>query len=139
MNRKIVWENLKWTHDPVSGMVEEENDEFSDDYNEDLDSRNSIKGSFVRTAFGIYDVKDAFNPMKQFVFWVGHVNFDLTPEEASILVKVPGIEKLKIQTRYRFMIAVGKAFEFSDVRKNINEQLKIVEVITQENIEQNEI
>ena len=30
------------------------------------------------------------------------------------------------------MIAVGKAFDFSDVRKSINESLKIVETITTE-------
>ena len=34
-----------------------------------------------------------------------------------------GIELLKVFSRYRFLVGVGKMFEFSDVRKTIEDTL----------------
>lgn len=55
--------------------------------------------------------------------WVGHTNFDLTVNVKNILDKVPGVEVLKILTRYRFFIGVGKLFDFKEVRKEIEDTL----------------
>jgi len=55
--------------------------------------------------------------------WVGHTNFDLTPNIKNMLDKIPGIEVLKILSRYRFFIGVGKLFDFKEVRKEIEENL----------------
>lgn len=55
--------------------------------------------------------------------WVGHANFDITPTIKHILDKVEGIEVLKICSRYRFFIGVGKMFNFKSVRKDLEKQL----------------
>lgn len=52
--------------------------------------------------------------------WIGHCNFDVTEEIKNILDETPGIEVLKVISRYRFFIGVGKMFEFKDVRKHID-------------------
>ena len=55
--------------------------------------------------------------------WIGHCNFDITEEIKNELDETPGIEVLKIISRYRFFIGVGKMFEFKDVRKHISKTI----------------
>ena len=55
--------------------------------------------------------------------WVGHANFDITPTVKDILDRVDGVEILKICSRYRFFIGVGKMFKFKSVRKDLENQL----------------
>lgn len=52
--------------------------------------------------------------------WIGHCNFDITPDVMETLDSTPGIEVLKIISRYRFFIGIGKMFEFKSVRKHIS-------------------
>ena len=51
--------------------------------------------------------------------WIGHTNFDITQETKRILDSIEGVEVLRILSRYRFFIGVGKMFKFSDVRNSI--------------------
>ena len=54
--------------------------------------------------------------------WVGHANFNITPEIKAKLKVTPGVEALRILTRYRFFIGVGKMFDFAEVRNFIENQ-----------------
>ena len=56
--------------------------------------------------------------------WMGHTNFNLTDHAKNILNKVDGVEILRICSRYRFFIGIGKMFEFNDVRATIERELK---------------
>ena len=56
--------------------------------------------------------------------WIGHTNFNLTEGIKKTLNKIEGIEVLKICSRYRFFIGVGRMFDFSDVRKTVEEELQ---------------
>ena len=51
--------------------------------------------------------------------WIGHTNFNLTEQLKNKLDQIEGVEMLKIYSRYRFLVGVGRMFEFSDVRKDI--------------------
>ena len=55
--------------------------------------------------------------------WIGHTNFNITPEIKNHLDSVKGIEILKIFSRYRFFIGIGKMFDFKSVRTGIEELL----------------
>ena len=55
--------------------------------------------------------------------WLGHTNFNLTEEIKDNLNKVDGVEVLKICSRYRFFVGIGKMFEFSDVRETIEKDI----------------
>lgn len=55
--------------------------------------------------------------------WIGHTNFDITPDIKKNLDSVKGIEVLKIFSRYRFFIGIGKMFDFKSVRNGIEELL----------------
>lgn len=53
--------------------------------------------------------------------WIGYTNFNITIDIKDKLDKIEGVELLKIFTRYRFLVGVGHMFDFSDVRKRIEE------------------
>jgi hypothetical protein len=53
---------------------------------------------------------------------VGHANFDITPSVMSKLKRTEGVEALKIISRYRFFIGVGRMFDFAEVRNFIENQ-----------------
>jgi uncharacterized secreted protein with C-terminal beta-propeller domain len=55
--------------------------------------------------------------------WIGHTNFDITNDTKKILDATEGVEVLKIFSRYRFFIGVGKMFKFQNVRNNIEKEL----------------
>lgn len=57
--------------------------------------------------------------LSSFDCWMAHTNFDITPVIKEKLNNIPGIEVLKICSRYRFFIGIGTMFDFSEVRKNI--------------------
>ena len=62
---------------------------------------------------------DDVNMTANFDCWMGHTNFDLTKEIKHSLDHVEGVEVLKICSRYRFFIGIGRMFDFKNVRKNI--------------------
>jgi len=62
--------------------------------------------------------------LANFDCWVGHTNFDITPSVFKVLNKTKGVEVLKVCSRYRFFLGVGKMFDFKDVRKQIEDFLQ---------------
>lgn len=61
--------------------------------------------------------------LTNFDCWVGHTNFNLSKKIASELEKIEGVELLRICSRYRFFIGIGKMFDFKAVRKNLEKRL----------------
>lgn len=70
------------------------------------------------------DMANEITLVSTFDCWVGHTNFDITPSVRKMLDEVNGVEVLKICSRYRFFIGVGKMFEFKTVRENIEKIVK---------------
>lgn len=79
------------------------NDHIEDDDDENEPKMTVLHGSPI-----------PFNPKtdigKSFHIWIGHTNFNLNPKITNILNKFPGVEILRLLTRYRFLIGFGKAF-----------------------------
>ena len=69
------------------------------------------------------ELASEFTMASSFDCWVGHTNFDITPKVKKILDTVEGVEILKICSRYRFFIGVGKMFNFKNVRKEVETQI----------------
>jgi len=94
-------------------------DEDSDEYEEDNTSIIKSSPMIPLTPQLIEDI----SMLSSFDCWIGHTNFDLTHSTKDILNKVPGIELLKICSRYRFFIGVGRMFDFTKVRNDIESAL----------------
>jgi len=61
--------------------------------------------------------------VSNFDCWVGHTNFNITPSILKTLNSVEGIEVLKLFSRYRFFVGVGRMFNFKDVRYKVENQI----------------
>jgi len=57
--------------------------------------------------------------LSSFDCWIGHTNFNITQDIKNRLDQTEGVEILKIMSRYRFFIGLGRLFDFKEVRKNI--------------------
>jgi hypothetical protein len=130
----IIWQ--KWV-DPFLGddLPDKEHDPYTAEYDEEdegdtsLDTNtpmiSSSKSSIrvIATPMGIIPINENTVSSKLFNFWVGHTNFDITKDLAEVIERTSGIETLDIFTRYRFRIAVGKAFGDSEVMRDINQRV----------------
>jgi len=90
------------------------------------EDKNSKKASSIRvmaTPMGIIPITENTSSSKIFNFWMGHTNFSITHRVAEIIEETEGVETLDVFTRYRFRIAIGKAFTDSSVMKNINDSV----------------
>ena len=67
------------------------------------------------------DLSNEIQMISNFDCWLGHTNFNITKSVKERLENVRGVEVLKICSRYRFFIGVGRMFDFSEVRKEIEE------------------
>jgi hypothetical protein len=136
MQNLIIWQ--KWM-DPFGSDDEEVLDqlepEFYDEENnaiktegtiEEGEDKNTKKSSSIRvmaTPMGIIPITENTSSSKIFNFWMGHTNFSITHRVAEIIEETEGVETLDVFTRYRFRIAIGKAFTDSSVMKNINDSV----------------
>jgi hypothetical protein len=115
-------------HDPYLGDYEEQelDDEIEDVNNEEKEKKiihTTQRVKVIATPMGIIPVTDNTMSGKIFNFWIGHTNFDITNKVADAIEKTDGVETLDIFTRYRFRIAVGKAFDDSSVMRDINKRV----------------
>ena len=69
------------------------------------------------------DLSNEITLADSFDCWLGHTNFNLTEDIKNSLNKVDGVEVLKICSRYRFFVGIGKMFEFADVRERIEKDI----------------
>lgn len=92
-----------------------------DDEEDDDDEESLVFMRFPVTP----DLLSSIKLATTFDCWVAHSNFDITPTIHDQLNDIPGVELLKVLTRYRFLIGVGKVFEFTNIRHEIRNTLKL--------------
>ena len=69
------------------------------------------------------EITNEIHLMSNFDCWMGHVNFNLTDEIKGQLSQQDGVEILKVCSRYRFFVGVGRMFNFRDVRQGIEKAI----------------
>jgi|694.fasta_scaffold00762_18 hypothetical protein len=118
----IMWE--KWK-DPF-GIDDQLDSDTDDDYIDSFEEENyetqnkKIKCQIIATPFGIIPINENTASGSIFNFWNGHTNFAITKGVAKIIENTIGVETINIFTKYRFRIAIGKAFSDSKVMRQIN-------------------
>lgn len=129
--KKIMWEN--WNEKEIE--LSETMDAF-DDQVADMDTEDGVQmkdssaiGGFltdfrspiIYTPFGSVPSESVLKPSDRWQCWLGYTNFDLTHKISDKMKVVNGVEALRIMSRYTFCIGVGKLFNFSNVRKEIED------------------
>ena len=102
-------------HEKTKSM--EEDYEEGEEYEEYEESTTSHQSMMPISPQLIEDM----TMLSNFDCWIGHTNFNITKDIQNKLDCVDGVELLKICSRYRFFIGVGRMFNFQNVRKNIEE------------------
>jgi len=125
-NKKIAWE--RWDEDVIEQEIVEEFYDQEDDDGDGETVENALTflqriPSLVTTPMGMYQLHDKMNIMNQFDCWMGYTNFDITKSTEESIENTEGVELLNIMTRYRFFLGVGKMFDFSSVRRLIEESV----------------
>lgn len=87
---------------------------------DELLNKKSKNIKVMSTPMGIIPITENTASGKIFNFWIGHTNFNITKKVASLIEDTEGVECLDIYTRYRFRVAIGKAFDDSKVMRHIN-------------------
>jgi hypothetical protein len=126
-DNKIGWRALNFDFDDYEDEDDTEqiffNDDDDDDDDDDLEGIDLKLPKILVTPMGPFRVDDSLNPFRHYEFWMGDTNFNLSAKVVAILEKIPGVDKLRILSRYSFVIAIGTMFEFSNVRREIEEKL----------------
>lgn len=129
--KKIMWEN--WNEkefELVEGSTldsfitpEQEEEEMEQIASKDtfLPSILDIQPQVIYTPFGTVPSDSILKPSDRWQCWLGYTNFDLTHKISDRMKVVNGVEALRIMSRYTFCIGVGKLFNFSNVRKEIED------------------
>ncbi len=108
-NKKIVWE--KWIDPFIIEDKEEEPEPYRDSYEKaERGQQKQNLGPVLVGPMGIIPVTENNTPSKIYNFWMGHTNFNISEDVADVINKAPGVETFDIFSRYRFRIAIGKAF-----------------------------
>lgn len=114
--KKLAWE--KWDSSGASLRLseEEELNELSQDVMSEQLFAELMMEQPALTPFGKYYHDDPMSPVNMCECWICHSNFDITHSFISSVEKIPGVEILKVLSRYRFIIGLGKMFNFRNVR-----------------------
>ncbi len=129
---KVIWQ--KWA-DPFlpannkSPIKEDEEDELAvaakhswmeeDDWVQENNDGTNYSGPCLVGPMGVVPLAEHNSPSRTFNLWVGHTNFDVTKRLIQQIECLPGVEVLKVHSRYRFWLGIGKAFVPSEVKANI--------------------
>jgi hypothetical protein len=124
----IIWE--KW-EDPILAYLGDANNKTigeTEDIDEDLmgyeePEKISYKYPIVITPMGMLPYSEKTSCETVFNFWTGHTNFSISKDISDILERCDGVETLDVFTRYRFRIAIGRAFKDSNIMTTINKKI----------------
>jgi len=135
-NKTIIWQkwsdpfgqdydDMNWTDYHKKNNTEYANDENieEDDLQEDKPEIKAQYIQVIKTPMGIIPMNEHTSCTKIFNFWLGHTNFNISENVAKEIENTDRVETLDIFTRYRFRIAIGKAFKDSSVMQTIQNKL----------------
>lgn len=103
----------------------QELDDFTEEEIEELMKSQAVEPVHQENTLIPVDDKliENINLVANFDCWMGHTNFNITEDIKDELDKTEGVEVLKICSRYRFFVGIGKMFDFTDVRKKIEQSI----------------
>ncbi len=128
VERKMAWSQHSYKFEPNQSIFKVNDpgkSQYEDRENEEYGAAEALihLPKLLDTPWGNMIHDDDLNPYREFEFWVGHTNFDITQEVFDVLNSAPGVEALQLISRYRFIIGVGKLFAFQDVRADLQSRL----------------
>lgn len=114
---------VRWK-DPLRVQEEDYSEDVVDQELKDLleihtKSRPFQPGGFVIGPHGILPAAPQNAPSELYNLWVMHTNFNLYGRIEEVLRQVPGVEILRIWSRYRAWVGIGSLFDSKDVHDSV--------------------
>jgi hypothetical protein len=136
-SKKIAWEKHYYEFNNLSNGLDNSNEnevdelpEFDSGFGEFGNEQMYMKmfapeepKPVMNTPFGTLEVHNDMNPYKQYQFWMAHTNFTIDDDIRNTIKETEGVEVLRIISRYRFLIAIGRLFDLVEVRRDIENQV----------------
>lgn len=123
----VIWEKWKDPFGFDENEVDQDKDISYDENDEEYISETiktkKLRCHLISTPFGMIPVNENTASTEIFNFWSGHTNFPITQVISNIIEDTDGVETLNVFTKYRFRIAIGKAFNDSLVMRKINNNI----------------
>ena len=119
LSSPVFQQILKGVANNLQASSYEEGEEKSDYYAPEEPVDEDVFAELVLPVPVTDDLANELTLMSSFDCWIGHTNFDITPSVKQILNEISGVEILKICSRYRFFIGIGRMFDFTNVREEI--------------------
>jgi hypothetical protein len=133
--RRIVWN--KWV-DPLTEIKPprfhdpELQEQYDTIVHEDKDPDTpaeaptswGYQGPVVTGPFGIIPIGDHNKPGKLYNLWIADTNFNVDYGFCREIEKLDGVELMRVFTRYRMMIGIGRLFDTDKVQKSVEELMK---------------
>lgn len=131
--KNIAWEKWFDINPELDNEIQEQDieDFFNSEMDDEENSPMPINGIQifsqpikVRTPIGFFELDEPLSPSVMFDCWICHTNFPITDDIFFLLDnEIEGIECLKIMSKYRFFIGIGKLFDSSEVKMDIQNRL----------------
>jgi hypothetical protein len=121
--KKIIWETPEIHFNDLTQHFESDDVESSHEEEMSYEMQFGEKNQYFSTPFGLFEINDPFSPIKRTELRLGNTNFDINHNVAKIINDCEGVDSFRVISRYSFIIGIGKAFSFTQVRKKIEEEL----------------
>ena len=127
--KKIMWESwsqkekdlteIESLDNLTSVMEDEEIEQMMQIENSLSPIIADFRSNLIQTPFGAVQFESVLKPSDRWDGWIGYTNFNLNNKISDTIKIINGVESLKVMSRYTFCIGVGKMFNFSNVRREI--------------------
>ena len=121
MSSPLLQDILSQKEEPYDEAEAEEYEKLIQEFNNNNEDVKFVESSPTITISD--QMMNELSMLTSFDCWVGHTNFNITPSMKAKLDNVEGVELLKVCSRYRFFIGIGKMFSFKTVRTNLEKEL----------------
>lgn len=120
---KILWESINDESEEDFFFPDDEGSDYEKSEEDKYEMGSMVTRKLMQTPFGLAVVDDGMNPFKNIQILVFHTDFYITKKVKTDIETTPGVEVLKILTPYRGSLSVGKCFNSTDVRREIEKRL----------------
>lgn len=120
---KIKWELINSDDDTDAFFPDDEISDYEKSEEDNYEMGGMVTKKVMQTPFGFAVVDDGLNPFKDIQILVFHTDFYITKKVKDDIETTPGVEVLKILTPYRGSLCVGKCFNSTDVRREIEKRI----------------
>lgn len=126
--KKFLWDSYHLP-DFQKSSAQRLKDELDPDEDEEAIEELEHATTIFSTPMGLFEQNDSMNPLRTIEHWICKTNFNIDSQVTALLNSIDGVETLTVVTRYQFIVGFGELFTVKEVRAEIEETLRNIDVI----------